>query len=319
MALTNMQVFNDFVMPAAIEILDQEIEKFNAASGGTILLSADGMTGSYASASFWASLAAADRLVDRNIANAAAPVTDLSELENVAVKIAGGFGPVRYEPSQMTWLQRPTQEGIAVAATQFAQILLQRQLNTAIGATVAAISNNAATVNDVSGGSAIDYGALNNSHALFGDMSGQLQANVMTGRMAHKFIGQNLTNAERLFVSGNVRVIDVLGQVSVITDAPALSGTGPDVDRILTLTPAAVEVGGVSDLITNVETNNGNQRIETTFQADYTFTLGIKGYSWDVANGGTSPLAAAIETGTNWDKTSQFDKMTAGVLTIGDA
>ena len=29
--------------------------------------------------------------------------------------------------------------------------------------------------------------------------------------------------------------------------------------------------------------------------------MGLRGYAWDVANGGQSPTDAAIATGTNWD------------------
>lgn len=313
MALSNMQVFNDFVMPAAMVTLDQEIEKFNASSGGAITLSSEGMVGDFALNSFFNSLAAAQRRVDRYGANSAVASTPLVESEMVGVKIAGGFGPIAYEPSQMTWLQRPTQEGVAKAGEAFAQLLVQDQLNTIIAAMVAAIGNNPNTTNDVSAADPITYAAVNNSHALFGDMSGQLVADVMTGVMAHKFIGQNLANAERLYVAGNVRVINLLGRLSVITDAPALVEAGKD--KVLSLVPGAGNVSGATSVLTNVETTNGNERIETTFQADYDFLASVKGYAWDKSL--RSPDNATIATGANWTKVADFDKSTAGVLTVG--
>ena len=72
-----------------------------------------------------------------------------------------------------------------------------------------------------------------------------------------------------------------------------------------------------SDMVTNIETTNGQTRIETTFQADYSFGLAVKGYSWDETNGGASPSDAALGTGTNWDKVATSDKHTAGVMIIG--
>lgn len=54
-------------------------------------------------------------------------------------------------------------------------------------------------------------------------------------------------------------------------------------------------------------------------QVDYTFGLGLKGYTWDAASGGKSPSDAALGTGSNWDKVATSDKHTAGVITIGDA
>jgi len=317
MGLSNMQVFDQYVMPATQEILAQEIQKFNAASGGAIVLTSEGFDGNYLRESFFSSLAAARRRVDRNASNSAVTAVDLEELERTSVKVAGGFGPVLYEPSQMTWLQRPTQEGVQLAAEAFAELLLQDQLNTAIACVVAATSNQEKLTNDVSGGANVSYGSINGAHALFGDQSFNLRADVMTGAMAHKLVGQNLTNAERLFRADGVNVVDILGKAAIITDAPALVDGSKDI--VISLVANAVIVNNVSDVITNVETTNGKGRIETTFQADYSFGVGVKGYAWDTASGGASPTDEALATGANWNKVTGFEKMTAGVVTIGDA
>lgn len=320
MSLSQMQVFNDYVMPATLETLDQMLAAFNAASNGAIVLSPDGFTGDFLQESFFQNLAAAQRRVNRYAAQAAVTPVDLTELQNTTVKVAGGFGPVRYEPSQMTWLQRPTAQGIEVASRAFAEILLKDQLNTAIAALVAAITAQAAAVNDVSATAGITQAGLNSSHAKFGDASQNLVAQVMTGSTWHKLVGQNLANAQNLFLAGNVRVVDILGKTSVVTDAPALSQTGtPNKEIILSLASGAALVHDSRDIISNVETSNGQTRIETTIQVDYTFGLGLKGYTWDTANGGKSPSSAALATGTNWDKTASSIKDTAGVALIGDA
>ncbi len=320
MSLSQMQVFNDYIMPATIVSLDQQIQAFNAASGGALVLSTEGMTGDFLRESFFASLAAARRRVDRYASNSSVSATDLTELKGSKVKVAGGFGPVRYEPSQMTWLQRPTQQGVAAASTAFAELLLQDQLNTAIACVLAAIENNSAVTNDVSGSAGMTYGAINGAHAKFGDASGQIITNVMTGTVAHKLVGDNLTNTARLFDAGNVNVVDILGKRVVVTDAPALYESGsPNKSKVLGLVNGAVQIEGASDIISNVETTNGNERIETTMQVDYTFTVGMKGYGWDETNGGKSPTDAELATGSNWGKYAQFDKMTAGVIAVADA
>lgn len=320
MSLSDMQVFNDFVMPATITSLDQMIDKFNGASGGAIILTSEGFTGDYMRESFFASLAAARRRVDRYTANGTQAATALSEIQGSKVKVAGGFGPISYEPSQMTWLRRPTQQGIEAASTSFAELLLQDQLNTAIACAVAAIENNAGVTNDVSASAGMTYGAINSAHAKFGDMSGQIVANVMTGTTAHKLVGDNLTNGTRLFEAGNVNVIDILGKAVVITDAPALYEAGtPNKSKVLGLVSGAVTIGDADDIITNIETANGKNRIETTMQADYAFSVALRGYGWDESNGGKSPSDAELATGSNWDKVAQFDKMTAGVIAVADA
>ncbi|WP_330113918.1 major capsid protein [Pseudomonas sp. JS3066] len=320
MSLSQMQVFNDFIMPATLETLDQMLVAFNEASAGSIVLSPDGFTGDFLQESFFQTLAAAQRRVDRYAANGAATPTDLTELKNSSVKIAGGFGPVRYEPSQMTWLERPTVQGIEVASRAFAEILLKDQLNTAIAALVAAITAQATATNDVSATLGITQAALNNAHAKFGDASQTLVAQVMQGTTYHKLIGQALANAQQLFVAGNVLVVDILGKRTVVTDAPALLQAGtPNKEIILSLVSGAALVSNSRDVISNVQTTNGNQRIETTIQVDYSFALGLKGYTWDQTNGGKSPTDAEIATGTNWDKTATSIKHTAGVALIGDA
>ncbi len=317
MSLSQMQVFNEYVMPGTIELVAQEVEKFNAASNGAIMLSTEGFTGNFKQESFFQTLAAAQRRVDRFAAQAAAAATDLTEAQHSMVKVAGGFGPVRYEPSQMTWLQRPTQEGISAASEAFAKILMQDQLNTAIASAVAAISNQAGATNDVSGGTALSYTAINGAHALFGDSSAQIVANVMSGAAYHKLIGDNLANTERLFEYGSVLVVDILGKAVVVTDAPALTNAALTYS-VLGLVNGGVMVNNTSDVISNIETTNGQTRIETTMQVDYTFGLGLKGYTWDEANGGASPTDAELATGTNWDLVMADIKHTAGVIAIAD-
>lgn len=322
MSLSQMQVFNEYIMPATIETLAQMVEKFNAASNNSIRLTTEGFDGDFLQESFFAAIHSAQRRVDRYATNAAATPTDLTELKHSSVKVAGGFGPIRFEPSQLTWLQRPTAQGVEVASRNFAEALMADQLNTAIAALVAAISNNPLAVHD---GSAdpLDYGAMNEAHALFGDHSGNLVAQVMNGTAYHKLIGNNLTNTPQLFQAQNVRVVDILGKAVIVTDAPALFEAGVDPDpsllKVLSLADAAATVHDGRDIITNVETSNGNERIETTLQVDYTFGLGLKGYAWDEAGGGKSPSDAAISTGANWDQVSTSVKHTAGVLTVASA
>lgn len=324
MALSQMEVFNKYFMPATIETLAQMVDQFNAASNGTIILTTEGFEGDFMMTSFFKNLASARRRVDRYASNNAVTPVDLSQDKFVEVKIAGGFGPVRYEPSQMTWLMKPTVEGVEVVSRSFAEILLQDQLNTAIAGLVAAIGNQgaAATV-DVSGTKKVDYLAMNESHALFGDHSSQIAAQVMDGIQYHNLIALNLTNGASLFQAGNVRVVDILGRPSVVTDSPALFSAAttdpvaPAMRRVLGLTPGAAIVRDPRNLVTNIETSNGKERIETTLQIDYEFSLGIKGYAWDTANGGKSPTDVEIATGSNWDLAVSNIKHSAGVMAVG--
>ena len=313
MALSDMQVFNEYIMPLTIETVAQMVEKFNAASGGAITLTSEGFVGDFLQTSFFNQLSAAQRRVDRYAANDPVTPTDLTQAKHSAVKVAGGFGPVQYEPGQLTWLRNPTSAGIEAASTYFAQALVQDQLNTGINAAVAAISNNADAT--FAGSYPMSYGDMNNAHAKFGDSSMQIVADVMDGQSYHSWIGQNLTNTEMLYREGTVLVVDVLGKLVVVTDSPALRVANPGLTSILGLVSQGVVVNDGGDLITNIETNNGAERIVTSIQMDYTFGVSLRGYAWDEANGGKSPTDAEIGTGTNWDVVVDSVKHTAGVIT----
>ncbi|HFI2197383.1 major capsid protein [Pseudomonas guariconensis] len=320
MALSNMKVFNEYLKRTTIETLAQDVEKFNASSAGAIRLTTQGIDGDFLQESFWAGLHGAQRRVDRYAANGAQASTPLAQKQYDSVKIAGGFGPILWEPSQLSWIQKNPEEALEVISRNLSEAIMADQLNTAISALAAAIGNQPTATNDVSATAGVTYVAINNAHAMFGDASQRLVAQVMTGAMYHKLVGQNLANAERLFQFSGVQVVDILGKAVIITDAPALYEAGtPNKQKVLSLADGAAVVMDGSDLITNIETSNGKERIETTMQADYTFGLGLKGYTWDTANGGKSPTNAELSTGTNWDLVANSIKASAGVLTIGDA
>ena len=65
MALSDMQVFNQYIMPATIETLAQMVDKFNAASRNSIRLTTEGFDGDFLQESFFAAIHSAQRRVDR--------------------------------------------------------------------------------------------------------------------------------------------------------------------------------------------------------------------------------------------------------------
>ncbi len=317
MALANMKVFNSYLKGTTIETLDQMVEKFNAASRGAIVLTTQGVDGDFLQEAFWKSIHSARRRVDRYAAQGAASATDMAQEQENSVKVAGAFGPVLFEPSQLTWMQQNPELAIELASRNMAEAIIQDQLNTGIAAARAAISANTA-MNVAYDGTTATHADLNNAHALFGDHSSAIVADVMDGTSFHEIIGANLTNTENLYESAGVLVVDILGKAIVVTDAPALRDgvVADDETSMLALAAGGIVISDGGDLVTNIETTNGQTRIETTLQADYSFVCGIKGFAWDVANGGKSPDDAALALGTNWDQVATSDKHTAGTRTF---
>ncbi|MDP3273439.1 major capsid protein [Limnobacter sp.] len=319
MSLTNMKVFNAQLQTTTIETLAQMVEKFNAASAGSLVLTTQGFEGDYRFENFFQSLHAAQRRVDRYATNAAQSATNLEQLQSIGVKVAGGFGPISWEPAQLSWVQMNPVAALEAISRNLAESIMRDQLNTVIAALVAAIEAQGSATTFDTGTGPITYNDINAAHAKFGDSSSLIVADIMDGVAYHNLIDNNLTNTPQLFQAAGVTVVEILGKRVVVTDAPALRETGTGADqKVLGLVAGAGIVYDGSQLITNIETINGKNRIETTMQADYDFGVALKGYAWDVSTGGKSPTDAELATGANWDKVATSIKHTAGVLALAN-
>ena len=267
MSLANMKVFNDQLQTAIIKKLTQKTDLFTEASG--IALVNEAMRGDFKEEAIWNNVSDALRDVDAYAAQAAIAATGLSQDQINDVKTMKAFGPIKWEPNQLAWIGKNPGEALSVISESLSMAIMQDQVNKAIGVLVAAIGNEASANIDVSA-AAGDLGAvtqvnLNKTHALFGDSSMNLGTQVMTGSTAHKILGQALVNGAQLFSEGTVRVIDILGKRSLITDSPALVAGGKE--RVLSLSPMAATIAANNDFRSVLVESTGNTRLETTYQA----------------------------------------------------
>lgn len=315
MALSDLAVFSEYAYSAMTEMQDQQIGLFNAATRGGLVLQSGNHQGDYSDEAMWAKISG---LVRRRNAYGSGVVAEkvLEHLTETSVKVAAGTPPVRIDPGMMKWIQRSPEEAGVVVGKQMAEDSIADMLNTAVLVYTAAIGQVANVVYDHSATGAMSLVALNKGAAKFGDRAGAIVAWVMHSKSAFDIYGEALTNANRLFVFGNVRVIeDGFGRPLVVTDSPNLITAGtPDTYAALGLTPGAVLVSQNEDFTDNVETKNGDENIIRTYQAEWSYNVGIQGFAWDKTNGGKSPTNAALATATNWDRYATSDKDLAGVL-----
>jgi hypothetical protein len=68
------------------------------------------------------------------------------------------------------------------------------------------------------------------------------------------------------------------------------------------ITPAAVVIERNNDFEDNIQTSNGKENINRTYQAEWSYNVGVRGFAWDKTNGGKAPTDAALATATNWDR-----------------
>lgn len=317
MTIADLKVFNDQLQTAIIKKLTQKTDLFTQASG--LALVNEAMMGDFKEEAIWENVSEAFREVDIYAAQGAVAAIGLSQDQINEVKTMAAFGPIVWEPSQLNWIGQDEGRALSVISESLSMAIMQNQVNKLIGVLVAALGNEASANLDVSA-LAGDLGAvtqktLNTTHALFSDSSQNLTSQIMYGTTGHKLLGQALDNGAQLFSEGTVRVIDILGKKTILTDSPELLAGGKE--RVLCLQPNAAIIASNNDFNSVIDptAGNGKTRLETTYQAEYTENVSVKGYSWNTAV--KSPLKAELETGTNWALTLDL-KQSAGVMLIAD-
>jgi hypothetical protein len=334
-SIQNIQSYDDVsrVMTTLyVDAINQKIDLFGANSGDAIMLAGLTTNGDYVRRKFVKDIRSAARY-RRDPATAAGTgsATAYQELEGVKVKIGGGFGPVTVPNSVLMWVSEggdPSAEvsaALTEIANQYVEAYLQDQLNTGIAAVSAAIETNTDVTLDQSAIVAnLTQKDLNNALALFGDKQGDVVTWVMHSGAYNALIDDGLTNATALDTVGGVVInqgtIGGQGRSIVFTDSPALAyhdGTR-DVYKVLGLTAGSVDITTVKE-ISMMNNITGADNLSTVWQANYDFQLGLKGYTWDITNGGAAPTDAELATGTNWDKIVTDNKNTAGVCVIVQA
>lgn len=317
MALSDLSVFSEYAYSAATEVLMQQIELFNAASRNTIMLTTKANQGDYSDEAFWKKI---NGLVRRRNAYGSGAVTSvtLEHLLDTSVKVAAGTPPVQMPPSQFRWIQRSPEEAGAVVGQQLAVDMLADMLNTGIIAGRTALSQVAAVNFDGTGETiaTMNPKQLNNGSRLFGDQSQAVVAWIMHSTPIHDFYGNAIDNQNRLFEYGTVNVVsDPMGRVFVVSDSPGLVTSGtPDTYHTMGLVGGAIVVEQNDDFDDNMDTTNGDENIQRSYQAEWSYNTGVKGFAWDKTNGGKSPTDAALATATNWDKYATDNKSLAGVI-----
>lgn len=315
MALSDLAVFSEYVYTAQTEVLRQKIDLFNSASRGAIQLRSAAHVGDYSDRTLWAKVAG---LVRRRNPYGSGAVTHktLAMLVDTMVKVAAGTPPVDLPPSMFKWIQKNPEEGGAVIGQQLAGDTLADMLNTAIIAAVAALSGVAAVNFDGSAAIA-NVTTFNKGQALFGDAYQDIAIWVMHSKPLFDIYGDALTNSNGLFTFESVNVRqDGFGRTFIISDSPSLVNLTPTPDNFYTmgLVPGAVAVDQNGDFTDNISTLNGDENIQRTYQAEWSYELGIKGFAWDKTTGGKAPNDAAIGVATNWDRFATSAKDLAGVL-----
>jgi hypothetical protein len=320
MALSDLAVFSEQLWSLTTEILDQEVELFNAATNNAIVLSARPFGGDYSERAFFQHI---DGLVRRRDPYSSGAIGNktLKQVVETMVKVGAGTPELHLAPSDFNWLKTDPSGAAAVWSEQLAKQVLADQLNVAIISAKAALLGEAATnVNDVTSGSdkKASYANLIDTAAKLGDRHGDIVCWIMRSEPWFAQIKDNLSNAQSLFSYGTVAVTaDPLGKPMIVNDVPALVATGsPSLYYTLGLSAGGVMISTNDDFFANEDIRNGKENIEATYQAEWSFNVAVKGFTWDKATGGKAPNNTALANSANWDKIVTSHRDLAGVMLV---
>ncbi|UOF80386.1 major capsid protein [Caudoviricetes sp.] len=320
MALSDIVTFQREAYTLRNEIVRDKIDLFNEATRGGIVLSQAALgenQGSFSSKTFFQK----KTTVRRRNANATTAISSLAmtELKEASVKVAAGTPELIYDGSDFLWTGRDRDTALAVFSEQMATEMFADMLGVGLKAFFAAVSAQATNFNDVSA-LAGDLAKFTPNTALdtamkLGDAYSGLAAWVCNAASVQQFFGYNMANAAKLFTWGNVSVLsDSMGRPIIVTDACPIIAGAPNKYQVAGLMPGGIQLQQNADFNDASREITGNEQIRYAYQAEWSYQLGLKGFTWDIANGGSSPNDATLATATNWDKTATDKRDLAGVV-----
>lgn len=328
MALSDLAVFTEWTVDTATQAVAQQAALFNAASQGAIVLRSSAVSGDFSDSAMWAPL---NGMVRRRNAygSGVIPEISLAMVTDTMVKIAAGTPVVRMDPAWFNWIkQNPAIAGVKVGQALARDMVLD-MFNTAVLALLTSLSQVGNNIVDrTTGSTAADRGPsnamFNAGQAKFGDAFRNITGWLMHSSVLFDIFGQQLTNNEKLFTFDTLGVMrDPFGRTFIVSDAPGLRIAGnpaatpavPDKFITLGLVPGAVTIEQQPDFTDNTDSINGNENIKRTYQAEWSYMCGVKGFAWNKTAGGKSPTDAAIGSSGSWTRVANLtDRDMPGVL-----
>lgn len=327
MAITtaaDWKVYDDQYQAAYAESVAQNINVLMQRANGAIVIEDVNVPGNYIKESFFKMPAS---VVSRRIGtgtgstSSVTPVT-VSQGENADVRLLRKIGPVdtTFDALRKTGITPDTFS--MFLGKMVAEARVQKMLNDALlGAKAAA--NKANTLFDQS---ALTVKTLKRSVLASGMKKlGDFREEIVCWVTHSKSYG-DLVDEANVATAGAESIITgvalygaqppALGRPVMVTDSSALY-SDETVDKYFTLglTRGAIRLRVDGQLAAPiVQEITGLENLVLRMQAEADWFLGIKGYTWDTANGGANPDDTALGTSTNWDLSASSEKFASGVL-----
>jgi hypothetical protein len=316
---SDFKIYQEQFFGGMTETLQQAADVMNEASKGAIAMTTERLKGDYEQESFFKSLTT---LVSRQdiTSTSTATALKLTQDEQVRVKLHRKIGPVEVTRKAFLQIGEDPQLASFILGQQTAQAAAENMLNAGLLSARVALANTANVTNDVTGANVkiCSHSNLMRTLQKFGDKQSRIVAWVMHSTNWFDLGVDGIDNQIDTIASEIIRVLNVpsVGRPVIVTDSPSLIVTAdtPDSYYVLGLTAMGLQMVLSEDQYVTTEEVTGGEQIINRIQGEMAFNVGVKGYKWDITNGGANPDDTALGTGSNWDKVATADKDLAGVV-----
>lgn len=318
---SDFKVYQEYLHLRVNELLTQNGNAFNAASNGALRLTTQSILGDYQYKSFFQNLGTGLATRRDTTSTGAQTDTPMTQSELISVKLNRKLIPVTQtrDAFRKIFGRFSETEFTGLLAEQAANAMQLEMLNTAITALAAALKNQSTSyVTETSLGS-ISTNTLVSGLAAFGDQAQRIVCWIMHSKpfydLVKSQIAANITGISNFAVAQASPV--TLNRPVIVTDSSALIANlnSPDVNDYYTLglvaDSAVVENSEEQEVV--VQDVTGTENLSVRIQGEYAYNLSLKGFQWDVTNGGANPTASALGTGSNWDTAYSSVKDRSGV------
>lgn len=321
---SDFQILHEQFHAGMTEVIARNTDVFNEQSEFALVLDSELQMGDYRKETFFTEISSLIRRRDPT-STAASTADKLSQAQNVSVKIRSS-AHIEQTLDALRAIQMGEDEFSFVLGQQIGKSYLADKVSNAIRALSSAIAaGGSLEINDNTISTNLRTQDLTAGFKTFGDASNNIVA-FLTHSAAYWDLVQGQIDTHNQYELANNIVVFGRGaggfnRPFIVVDDPLLidSGAGDSGEDLyhtygLARNACVFTESEMQELL--FETVGGNDNLLKRFQWEASCNLDVKGYAWDITNGGDSPDNTALAASGNWDKVASDDKNTAGFRII---
>lgn len=321
--VSDMKIYEDQFFSGMAEVLQQNVDAFNASSQGAITLTTEYMRGNFDQQSFFQKPAG---LIGHRDPTSMAGLTDLAltQGEFKGVKVNKRIGPVSNSFDSFKKIGSSIDEMSFILGQQTAPDIQAQYLTSAISALtgtfkVAGVASNLVYSALSDSTKTLNHLALVKTLAKFGDAAQNIKLWVMHSKNYYDLVGQAITDKLLEVTAGTIYggSPGTLGRPVLVTDVDALfsnnattSTTADDFYWVLGLTANAVNIRESEERSMIIQPITGAANLAVRYQGEFSYNVDVKGMAFGTQ---VNPTDAQLSTSSNWTQAAASKKSLPGV------